>query len=524
MVQKFISREISLLFFIYIFNVFFRFLIFNELSIFPEFKCPPPSVDSDFYIYIAKFINEGIPFVSKEAYYYSPFYSHLVALSFSIFGENIFILKLINIFTGSTVPIAIYFISKLYLKNSKIALFLAVLSSFYDLFVIYDLQLLKTSLGITFLFWGFYFLSLYFKNEKGSILILSGILFGIGSLIYVNFLLVLVVFCFYLLFKYKLKVFYFGIPILLIIGSSMIRNYLIVQDIIPVTSIGGIHFYIGNSSKSVGIYTHVKGIRASGFGHYFDGRKIAEKETGKKLKPSEVSKFWKKKAIEEIKENPSHFIKLIFRKILYTVNYFDVPNNINKNYIKKKTFIFKYFTISFGIFSLFGLVGFILSLKEKEFLLIHIFFVVYFLTVVMFFVTDRYRLPLILPLILYSGYLIKHIFQNKNFYKRITVLILLTFISVPVFYPTDISKLNFEKNIKKREFFSSRLYSLNQKIEKAKDKKIKSSLITKKAEIYRYTRNFEQAYYLLSKAIKLNPKNRKAKMMLKSIKRHVPVY
>ncbi len=524
MIQKFLSREISLLFFIYIINIIFRFIVLNELSPFPEFQCPPPSVDSDFYIYIAKFINEGIPFVSKEAYYYSPFYSHLVALSFSIFGENIFILKLINIIAGSTIPIAIYLISKLYLKSSKIALLLAILSSFYDLFVIYDLQLLKTSLGITFLFWGFYFFSLFEKKQKISILTLSGILFGIGSLIYVNFLLVLVIFCFYLLFKYKLKVLYFGFPILLIIGSSMIRNYIVVQDIIPVTSIGGIHFYIGNSSKSVGIYTRVKGVRASGFGHYFDGRKVAEKETGKKLKPSQVSKFWKKKAIKEIKENPQHFIKLILRKILYTINYFDVPNNINKNYIKEKTFIFRHFTFSFGIFSLLGLVGFILSLKNREFIPIHIFFVIYFLTVIMFFVTDRYRLPLILPLFLYTGFLIKYIINIKSFLKKLIVLVLLILFSIPVFYPTDISKINFERSIKQKEFLSKRLCSLNKRIINAKNSKIKSSLLTKKAEVYRNTRNYEQAFYLLTKAVKLNPQNKKAKMMLKNLKRYVPAY
>ncbi len=522
LIIKIFSRDISLLFFIYLINVIFRFLILNELSVFPEFQCPTPSVDSNFYIYIAKFINENIPFVSKEAYYYSPLYAHLVSLSFSIFGEDLFPLKLINILIGSTVPISIYLTSKLYLKNFKISLLLALLSSFYDLFIIYDLQLLKTSVGITLLFWGFYFFSLFLIRNNIWSLIISGFLFGLGSLVYVNFLLVLVFFCLYLLVKFRFKVVYFALPIFLIVGSSMVRNYLVVKDIIPVTAIGGIHFYIGNNSKSVGIYTYIKGVRGSGFGHYFDGRKIAEKETGRKLKPSEVSKFWKQKAIKDIKENPNHFAKLVLKKSLYTINYFDIPNNINKNYIKKKTFLYK-FTLSFGIFSLFGLVGFILSLRNKEFIPVHIFFTIYFLTVVMFFVTDRYRLPLILPLFLYTVYMIKYLIYEAKITKRIFVAILTLIFSVPVFIPTDISKLNFERGLKQKRIFSEMLCKLNDKLQKEKNPRMKSSLLTKKAGIYRRTHNYEIAYYLLSKAVKLNPKI-KAKLMLKSIERYITKY
>ncbi len=524
MFQKNFSREISLLFFIYVVNLVFRFVVFNELSIFPEFLYPPPSVDSDFYIYIAKFINESIPFVSKEAYYYSPLYSYIVALFFNLFGENLIPLKLLNIFLGSTVPISVYLISKIYFKNQKTWFVLAFFASFYDAFIIYDLQLLKTSLGIVFLFWGFYFFSLYLKNQKSTTLIISGFVFGLASLIYVNFLLVLVVFCFYLLFKFRLKVFYFGVPILLIVSLSMIRNYIVMKDIIPVTSIGGIHFYIGNSLKSVGIYTRVKGVRASGFGHYFDGRKIAEKETGKELKPSEVSKFWKRKVVQEIKENPEHFIKLIFRKILYTINYFDIPNNINKNYVKERTVVFKYFSFSFGIFSLFGLVGFVLSLRNKDFMPVHIFFIVYFITVIMFFVTDRYRLPLILPLFLYTGYFLNYLLKTSLILKRIFVVILIIIFAVPVFYPTKISKLDFERSIGQKRFYSKRLINLDKRLKEAKNPRTISSILTQKALIYLNTRNYEQAYYLLSKAVRLNPKNKKAKYMLNSAKKRVPNY
>ncbi len=524
MTAKFLNREIPLLFLIYLLNLFLRFLVFNEFSTFTEFRCPPPSVDSDFYIYVAKFINEGIPFVSKEAYYYSPFYAHLVALFFKLFGENLFPLKLLNIFLGSTVPLAVYLTSKIYLKSTKISFILAIFASFYDLFLLYDLQLLKTSLGITFLFWGFYFFSLYLRSNKGFSLFLSGFLFGLASLIYVNFLLVLFFLFFYSFFKFRLKAVYFILPVFLIIGTSMLRNYIVVKDLIPVTAIGGIHFYIGNSLKSVGIYTYVKGVRASGFGHYFDGRKVAEKEAGKKLKPSEVSKFWKKKAFEEIKANPEHFIKLIFYKILYTVNYFDIPNNTNKYYLKKETFIFKYFTLSFGVFSLFGLVGFVLSLKDKEFLPVHIFFIIYFLTVVMFFVTDRYRLPLILPLFLYTGYLFKFLITENSFRKKFLVFILVILFSIPVFYKTDISKINFEKQIYRKHLLSERICKINDRLKSERNKKIKSALLVKKALIYRTTRNYEQAYYLLNKAVKLNPENRKAKLMLRSLKHHVRSY
>ncbi len=516
-------KEILFLAFLFFVSLFIRAVVYIQLSDYFLFKVPFPSSDGDFYVFIGKFLNEDLPFVSKEVFYFSPLFGYLVAFFQKVFGDTTVSVKIFNILIGSTIPIAVYLSGKVFFKERFIPVILSFISAFLDILIIYDVHPLKTTLGIFFLVWGFYFFLFYRESKKNFILFLSGLFLSLGSLIYANFMLVLLFLFIYTVFQYRQKAVLFVLPVVLVIGSTALRNYVVKNDVVPVTAIGGIHFYIGNSKFASGMYHKIPGVRASGFGHYFDGREIAQKQLKKKLKPSEVSSFWKEKALKEIKENKERFFKLLLKKLLYTINYFDIPNNINKNFYKERVFSLKFFTVSIGVILLFGLAGFFLSLRKKDFLPVHIFFVVYVLTVVMFFVTDRYRLPIFFPLLLYTGYFMRYFFE-ANLLKKGLAFLLLLLISFPVFYKTPLSKKDFSAVTVRHELISHDLFKINQQIRKEKDRRKLSVLYMKKASIYSRNKSYEQAFYLLSKAVRLNNKNKMAKSMLGKIKEKIPYY
>lgn len=90
----------------------------------------------------------------------------------------------------------------------------------------------------------------------------------------------------------------------------------------------------------------------------------------------------------------------------------------------------------FGLIAPLALVGIILSHKNsKHVLLLEIFLVVYMLSVVLFFVTARYRVPVIPVLILFSAYATDrfvYMIKKKNTSELVKCLLVFLIILIPV--------------------------------------------------------------------------------------------
>ncbi|WP_144020022.1 hypothetical protein [Persephonella hydrogeniphila] len=399
---------------------------------------------------------------------------------------------------------------KLIFGNKTVSFIIALSVGFLDIFVVYDTTALKTTSGIFFIFWGFYFyLKAINKNQK-FFPVVSGLFLIFSSLIYINFLPVLFSFFVFLIIKDIRKGMLFVIPVIIVLSIVTYRNYTAVRDFILVSGIGGIHFYIGNSPYTQGGYYRVPNIRASAFGHYFDGRKVAEKEMGKKLKPSEVNKYWRDKALSYIISDPDKWLFLELKKLFLVFNNYDIPNNIDKNFIKEKNRLLR-FSITFGVLSVFGLSGFLFAIRDKKYLPVHLLFILYTITVLLFFVTDRYRLPLVLPLIVYTGIFLNS-FATVNKQKKLVYILPVFLFSIIVFFPVDAKTVNIEKD---RKAYSYQVCSIRKKIQRTEDKIKKSSLYTEEAIIYIKLKGYEQALFLLNQALYLNPENEKAKKLYK---------
>ncbi|WP_029522576.1 hypothetical protein [Persephonella sp. KM09-Lau-8] len=495
------NREFPLFLLLFLTGIILRIITYQYLNS-PTFHCFPPNKDEDFYYFLGKFIKENFFLYSNEVFYYSPFYAYLTSM---LKPE---VLRILNMLVGSSIPIAVYLSAKYFFKK-PIPLILSLIILFLDILIIYDIHILKTSLGIFFITWGFVFYLYSLKNKNLIFPIISGIFFAFASLIYINFLPVVVGLLIYLFIKNRKFATLSLIPVIVLISLTATRNYIVSKDFVMVSAIGGIHFYIGNSKYASGGYQSIPGIRTSAFGHYFDGRNTAEKETGEKLKPSQVNRFWIKKTLNDIVSDPKRWLLLEIKKLFLTFHNYDIPNNINKNYLKSKVPFLKLST-TFGIIALLGLSGLIFSIRKKEFLPVHIFFAVYLLTVLLFFVTDRYRLPLFLPLILYIGVLSEVILQKNLKAKILSGLVVIIF-SFWVFWPIDYSK-NYSQ-LALEEKYSVKLCKIRKKEKNTQNPKKLSYLYLQEAYLYMNLKGYEQALFLTDKAIKLNPNNIQAKQI-----------
>jgi len=191
------------------------------------------------------------------------------------------------------------------------------------------------------------------------------------------------------------------------------RNYLVGGDLVLVSSQGGLNFYIGNNPQSDGTTAVIPGTRATWWGGYRDAVRIAEQEAGRRLRPSEVSAFWGRKALAFIASQPGAWLKLSLRKLLLFWHGFELPNNMQLYAISRFSPLMGALLwqagplcFPFGVVAPLGLVGAGLALAQRRQTLTPslLFLATYSLATVAFFVCARYRVPCLPPLILLAAF------------------------------------------------------------------------------------------------------------------------
>jgi hypothetical protein len=155
----------------------------------------------------------------------------------------------------------------------------------------------------------------------------------------------------------------------------------------------------------------VPGTRQTWWGGYEDTVAIAEGAAGRPLKPSEVSRYWFGRAFTYIRQEPAEWLRLTLRKALAFVGGVELPNNEPYEARRAEYWSLRLVPLGFGL--IFGLALMAVPLRwwrgvrpagaadaddslRRGFIRLMLAFVlVYSLSVVAFFVTGRYRVPLI---------------------------------------------------------------------------------------------------------------------------------
>ncbi len=492
--KKIFQKDLFSCSIIYLFNLLYRFLLLFKMEKFPNFYCPNPTMDADFYLFLVKLVKMHSPLIEKQPYYYSPLFLYYLYGLNRIFGESVYAIRISNMLLGSTVPIFIFLIAKKVFEEKRYAFLASAAATFFDLFLFYDVQISKVTLGITFITLGLYFL---IKDGKERDLILAGLFLGLSSLVYGTILAFILVFSIYVGKRDLKRSFYFLIFPTALVAACTIRNYIYANDFVPITASDGLHFYIGNSRFSKGIYTIIPGIRPNAFGHYFDAKRYAEIRLKRSLKPSQVSLFFKKMALKDICRYPKNTLKLYLKKFLLLLNYYDIPNNVDIHFFRDNLPILR-FTLQFWIVLSFGAVGFIFA-DFMRFSVLIIFFVTYFASICLFFINDRYRLPLAIPLIIFSSNFAKELFESSG-RKRFCMVVLLSCMLAITSLDLHIPKGFFRHATLQRMRISRDICFIKEEIKKTRDERRKRELFLRLAVIYENLGGKEWADYYLKEA------------------------
>jgi tetratricopeptide (TPR) repeat protein len=124
------------------------------------------------------------------------------------------------------------------------------------------------------------------------------------------------------------------------------------------------------------------------------GRALLEEELGRDLRPSETSGIFVRRVVGRIREQPWTTLKIYLQKAYRFWNGYELPQLASYDSYRDQLLSLRLHWVPFTVISAFGLVGLFL-LRGRSLSLVALPAAAYFLSILPFFPTDRYRLPMV---------------------------------------------------------------------------------------------------------------------------------
>ncbi len=366
-----------------------------------------PLLDAEYYLKWAhEILQEGL--IGSKIFFTEPFYAYLLACFLGLFGDTLgqTMLILFQFLLGSFFPALLYFVGKRMLSRD-IGIIVGVIASLYGPYVFYEGLLLKTSLEIYFLPLFLWYLYEIFQKPSKKHFYIGGVFLGLLALIKGNVVVFLPVVFFLIWHLLKdegrktqavlATLFFLGV--ITVISPIAFRNQYVGHDFVPTNYSIGLVLYQGNWWGGDGSTARVPSfLRPHPKYEEKDSVGMADDYLGYEAKPSEVSRFWMKKALSEVWSEPGHFFYTLWYRLLILVNHEEYSDNYSYAFYRSQAPLFWllpnfFFIVLLGfaggaVFLTRGFTEFLLETKRE--------------------VKDivRAKLLIVLPLLAYTGVLL----------------------------------------------------------------------------------------------------------------------
>ena len=188
----------------------------------------------------------------------------------------------------------------------------------------------------------------------------------------------------------------------LAVAPASLHNWLASRDAVLINYNGGFTFYLGNNPYATGV-----GIYPPGFSTEPDLEEtqpdgIAARESGRALKPSEISRFWFRRGLEFIASHPWRWAVLTAAKFWFFWTRYEIPDNYDLQFMEEHSgTLLRLPLAGFALAGCLGAAGLFLCRRREPSGLLLLLFLAYLASLLPFWMADRYRLPalaLLLPL------------------------------------------------------------------------------------------------------------------------------
>lgn len=364
---------------LFLFAFCLRFLFLSEISSSPLFEMNVAAGTDmrGFIDWASRIINGDWLGQQEGAFWQGPAYPYFLAAIFALLGRDLFLVGLLQMVLGALTCVLIYYLGRA-LFDEQTGLVAGIIAVGYGLFIFYGAILHSTTLEIFLATAMLLQLTRSLDSPRPTTWLFSGILLGLACLARPNILLYAPFLLTALWIRERRDVAgdRRAIKVLAAVGGGMaivlapvtIHNYLFGQQFVLVSAGGPETFRIANSYDSTRLnFTYPTLPQMPIFSWYFLKHQLA-------------------------------------KAILFWWGY-EVPQNVNYYLFREFSAILKLPLFPFWIVAPMGLLGIALASKNwNAHLHVFAFMASYYLSVVLFFIIGRFRLPMLPPLIVFAAY------------------------------------------------------------------------------------------------------------------------
>ena len=368
---------------------------------------PEVGLDTTAYAELAQRVVAGDWGLGPGLYYVSPLYIYVLAVGLAL-THSFTAVRVLQVLIGALAVGGIWTMVRSW-STPRAAWFAAALAAGTGLITFYEVLIIQASIDVALTTAALLALTWALKGRGARWYVITGIVLGLASLNRPNMVIAAAGLAAVLLIRWRMRpAILLAAGVLLGIAPVAIRNAVVSDQWSLVSSHGGLNFYIGNSEIATGFYHGVPGIEPDIKGQSRDTRLVAEKALGRPLTDAEVSDYFMNLAWTWIRENPGAASRLFLKKLgfVFHAQHIALPYSY-PFYVYDADTSLRFYAIGPWLLIPLGLVGLVVMWRRAEdwtSALVWISFVpIYAVSVAMFFVAERYRLPLMVPLCVGSG-------------------------------------------------------------------------------------------------------------------------
>ncbi|MBI1851128.1 MAG: glycosyltransferase family 39 protein [Planctomycetes bacterium] len=318
------------------------------------------------------------------------------------FGPSLLAVRLMQCLVGATAPLFVYFLC-CRLFDRRVAVVAGAIAAIYPVFLFHEGLIEKS--WMTEVLVPAAILALVRAQDRGRGFVLAGVVLGIAAIVRENLILAAPVLATGLWlvprgersWKPGRAAALYLSGFALAIAPLTIRNAIVAHDFVLTTAQAGQNLYIGNHAGATnGTYQPPPFVRPNPLYEEVDFRSEAEARTHRTMKPSEVSHFWFGEAVAWIGANPASFLRLVGARFLLFWNHEEIADNHYFVFFADRVSPVLRIPIGFGIVGPLAIVGAVLVFPSRRRLVaLYALAAITCVSVSLFFVFDRYRLPIV---------------------------------------------------------------------------------------------------------------------------------
>ncbi len=388
-----------------------------------------PMLDELYHVEWARALASGDWFGS-DAFFRAPLYPYILGMLLKISDGSLIVARHVQAMYGSLVPVLTYLIGRRVL-NERVGLVAGVIACIYPFLIYFDNELLIVSLVV--LLDALMLLAVLRADRipTWGRWLTAGVVMGFSAIARPNVLIFIPLLLLWIWLEARragegpgemesahgrLSLVRCRTPLLTAVGRSALflvgvalivtpvtmRNAALDGDFVLIASQGGVNFYIGNNERADGISAVVPGLGEAWM--YSDCERIAERECGAHLKPSEVSGYWYGLGRRFLRSQPGAAARLYLKKFVLFWDSFELANNKDIYFFGRMSPVFRSLSwLHFGVIAPLAFLGAWVVRRRKGASLLVLFLLSYMGSVLLFFINARYRLPVIPIIIVFSS-------------------------------------------------------------------------------------------------------------------------